>query len=199
MDGALLAHQQAGAHLSTAGPQRKSCCQLAAIGNAARRDNRDIDGIHYLGHQRHGGHLAHMAAALGAFGDDGIHAQRLQMLCQHGSSHHGDDLDAGFFPHLDILARVARAGGDHLHALFHHDLCKLICKRVHQHDVDAKGLVGQCLAAADVLPQGIRIPHSARADEAQGPRIGAGGRKLAGGDVGHTALNDGVLRPQNLV
>ena len=62
-----------------------------------------------------------------------------------------------------------------------------------------KGWSVSCLAAADVLPQGIRIPHAARADEAQGPGIGAGGRKLAGGDVGHTALNDGVLRPQNLV
>ena len=99
----------------------------------------------------------------------------------------------------DILARIARAGGDHLHALFHHDLGKLVCKGVHQHDVDAEGLVGQLPCSGGCSPAGYRRLHAARADEAQGPRIGAGGRKLAGGDVGHTALNDGVLRPQNLV
>ncbi len=135
-----------------------------------------------------------MAAALGAFGDDGVDAQRLQMLCQHGSSHHRDDLDAGCFPHLDILAGVARAGGDHLHAFFHHDLGKLIGLRVHQHDVHAEGLGRQCLQRR-MFSRRVSASHAARADDAQRSRVGAGGGKLAGGDVGHAALNDGISGP----
>ena len=80
VDGALLACQQAGAHLHAASTQRQRSRQLTAIGDAACRDDRHADRIHHLRHQRHGGHLAHMAAALGALGDDGVDAQRLQML-----------------------------------------------------------------------------------------------------------------------
>ena len=198
MNGALLACQQAGAHLHPASTQCQRSRQLTAIGNAACGDDRHADRIHYLRHQRHGGHLAHMAAALGALGNDGVNAQRLQMPCQHGSSHHRNHLDTGSFPHGNVFSRVACAGGDHGDFFLHHDLGKLICLRVHEHDVYTKGLVGQLPAAADVLAQGIGI-HAARTDDAQCTGVGAGGGELAGGNVGHAALNDGVFRPQDLV
>ena len=139
-----------------------------------------------------------MAAALGALGNDGVNAQRLQMPCQHGSSHHRDHLDAGSFPHGNVFPRVACAGGDHGDLFLHHDLGKLICLRVHEHDVHAKGLVGQFPAAADVLAQGIGI-HAACTDDAQCTGVGTGGGKLTGGNVCHAALNDGVFRPQDLI
>ena len=120
------------------------------------------------------------------------------MPCQHGSSHHRDHLDAGSFPHGNVFSRVACAGSDHGDLFLHHDLGKLICLRVHEHDVYAKGLVGQLPAAADVLAQGIGI-HAARTDDAQCTGVGTGGGKLAGGNVCHAALNDGVFRPQDLV
>ncbi len=167
--------------------------QLAAIGDAARRDDGDIYSVHHLGDEGHGGHLAHMTAALGAFGDDGIHAQRGKVLSQNGRCHHGDDLDTGFLPHGDVLAGVACAGGDDLDTLFHDDFGKLVGLGVHQHDVDAERLVGERLAAVDVLPQRLSV-HAACADKAQRTGVGAGGGKLAGGDVGHSALNDGVFR-----
>ena len=192
MDGALLAHQQAGAYLHATGTQSQSCCQLAAIGDAASCNDGYIYGIHHLRHQRHGSHFAHMAAALGALSNDSIDAQRLQMLCQHGGGDNRDHLDACRFPRGDIFARVACTGGHNGHALFHHDLGKLICLRMHEHDVHAKRLVGQLFAAADVLAQGVGI-HAARTDDAQRTRVGAGGGKLAGGNVGHAALNDGVF------
>ena len=116
----------------------------------------------------------------------------LQMLCQHRSCHHRDHLDAGGFPHGYVFARVACTGGHNGHALVHHDLRKLICLRMHEHDVHAEGLVGQLLAAADVLAQGVGV-HAACTDDAQRTGVGAGGGKLAGGDVGHAALNDGVF------
>ena len=114
------------------------------------------------------------------------------MLCQHGGSHHGDHLDTRRFPHGNIFARVACAGGDHLHAFFHNDLGKLVCLQVHQHDVHAKGLVGQCAAAADVFPQGVRV-HAAGADQPQRPGVGTGSGKLARGDIGHAALYNGIF------
>ena len=193
MDGAFLTDQQAGTHLHAAGSQCEGCRQLAAIGDAARRDNGDIYSVHHLRDKGHRGHLAHMTAALGAFGDDGIHAQRGKVLSQNGRCHHGNDLDTGFLPHGDVLAGVARAGGDDLDSLFHDDLRKLVGLGVHQHDVDAERLVGERLAAADVLPQRLSV-HASCADKAQRTGVGAGGGKLAGGDVGHAALNDGVFR-----
>ena len=135
-----------------------------------------------------------MTAALGALGNDGVDAQRFQMLCQHSSGHHRDDFDACSLPHGNILAGVARAGGDDGHAFFHDDLCKFVCLRVHEHDVHAERLVCQLFAAADVLAQGVGV-HAARADDAESSRVGAGGGKLAGGDVGHAALNDGISGP----
>ena len=46
VDGALLACQQAGAHLHAAGAQSQSCCQLTAIGDAACRNDRNADRVH---------------------------------------------------------------------------------------------------------------------------------------------------------
>ena len=198
MDGALLAHEEAGAYLHAASPQRQRGGKLPPVGDAARRNDGHVHSVHHLRHQRHGSHFAHVAAALGALGNDGVDAQRLQVLGQHGCGHHGDYLDARGFPHGHIFAGVARAGGDDLDAFLHHDLGKFIGLWVHQHDVHAEGLVGQLLAAADILAQGVGV-HAARADDAQCSCIGTGGGKLAGGDVGHAALNDGVLRPQNFV
>jgi hypothetical protein len=52
---------------------------------------------------------------------------------------------------------------------------------------------GLSVSALDVLPQRLSV-HAACADKTQRTGVGAGGGKLAGGDVGHSALNDGVFR-----
>ena len=140
-----------------------------------------------------------MAAALGALGNDGVDAGFFEMLGQHGRRHHGDDKDAGFFPFGHILAGVARAGGDDGDLFLHDDLRKFIGARVHEHDVDAERFVGQLTAAADVRAQFLAAVHAAAADKPQRPGVGAGGRKLAGGDVGHAALDDGVTGAQKFV
>ena len=77
VDGALLACQEAGAHLDAAGAQGEGCCGLTAVGNAAGCHHGNADGVDDLGHQGHGGHLTHVAAGLGSFGDDGVHPQAL--------------------------------------------------------------------------------------------------------------------------
>ena len=192
MDGALGARQQTGTDLHTARPQCQRSSQPSSIGNAARSDDRHMDGIDDLRNKCHRGHLAHMAAALGTFGNNGVNAERFQMFGQNGCRHHGDDRDTGCFPRSHVPSRISRPGGDELYALLHHDFGKFIRLRVHQHDVHAKGLVGQCAAAADVFPQGVRV-HAAGTDQPQRPGVGTGSGKLARGDIGHAALYNGIF------
>ena len=193
MDRALGARQQTGTDLHTARPQCQRSSQPSSIGNAARSNDRHMDGIDDLRDKCHRGHLAHMAAALGTFGNNGVNAERFQMFGQNGCRHHGDDRDTGCFPRGHVLSRISRPGGDELYALLHHDFGKFIRLRVHQHDVHAKGLVCELLAPADIFAQGVSI-HAARTDDAQCTCIGAGGGKLTGGNVCHAALDDGVFR-----
>ena len=139
-----------------------------------------------------------MAAALGALGNDGVGPSPLQMNGQRGGGHNGKDLDAGGLPGGYVLAGVARAGGDHGHAFLHHHLGHGIGLRVHEHDVHAEGFAGKSFGGADVAAQGFGV-HAARADQPQGTGVGAGGGELAGGDVGHAALDEGKLGSQKFV
>ena len=199
VDGALKACQQASAHLNATGPQSEGRCRLPSIGNAAGGDDGDVHRVDDLGHQRHGGHFPHMAAGLHALGDDGVGSLIHQPLGKDGGRHHGQHLDPGLFPRGDVLAGTARPGGHHLNALLYDDLGHFVGAGVHQHQVHAEGLVRQALADADLLAQQVRLQHPAGGDDAQGPHVRAGGGKFAGGDVGHAALDNGELRPQQLV
>ena len=198
MDGALLAGQQAGAHLDAAGPKGKGGGELPAISDAAGGDDGDAHRVHHLGHQGHGGQLADVAAALAALGDDAVDAIALQPLGQNGGGYHGEHLDTRLFPGGDVFAGVARAGGHHLHPLLCHHLGQSVDVGIHQHQVDAEGLAGVRLGGADLGPQGLGV-HPAGGNQAQGTRVGHGGGERSGGDVGHAALDDGELNPQKLV
>ena len=103
-----------------------------------------------------------------------------------------------FLPGGDVLAGVAGAGGDHLHVLLQDDLGDVVGVGAHEHEIDAEGLVRQLLGPADLLAEPIAVP-AAGGDHAQGPGVGAGGGELAGGNVGHAALNDGETGPQDLI
>ena len=63
-------------------PQCQRSSQPSSIGNAARSNDRHMDGIDDLRDKCHRGHLAHMAAALGTFGNNGVNAERFQMFGQ---------------------------------------------------------------------------------------------------------------------
>ena len=80
VDGALGAGQQTGADLHAAGPQRQRCGQTAPVSNAARGNDRHVDSINDLRHQRHCGHFPHMAAALCPLSNDSVNAKRFQMF-----------------------------------------------------------------------------------------------------------------------
>ena len=198
VDGALLAHQQAGAHLGSNGTQGVGGQQLPSAGDAAGGDDGDVHRVHHLGHQGHGGGLAHVAAALGALGDHRVGAPLGHQLGQGHGGHHGDHLGARLLPGGDEAGGIAGAGGDNGHLLLRGDGGQLLHLGVHEHDVHAEGLIGEGAAAADALLEHLG-GHAARADEAQSAGVGHGGGKLGGGDVGHTALDKGELDPQPFV
>ena len=133
-----------------------------------------------------------MSARFGALSDDGIHTQALHALGQSHACHHRHHLDARLLESRNILAGIAGAGGHNRDFLLDDDLHELVHLRMHQHDVDAEGLIGEFPGPVDVLPELIGL-HAAGGDESQTARIGDGCRKLTGGDVCHTALNDGVF------
>ncbi|MPM60093.1 hypothetical protein SDC9_106940 [bioreactor metagenome] len=169
MHRALLTYQQASAQLGTRGAQRKSGQQLAAIGNAARRNDRQpkrAHRVHHLRYQRHCGQLAHMAARLGALGDHAVNAQRGKAFCQHRRGDDWENLDARRFPRRDKRAGVARAGRDDGHLLFDDHLRHRGGFGVHQHNIDAKRFACQLFAAADLLPQCLG-GHAAPGDQPQ--------------------------------
>lgn len=140
-----------------------------------------------------------MAAAFGAFGNHGVNAGLGQVFGQHGRRDNRDHDDAGFLPFGDILAGVAGAGRDDGHLFLDNNPGEFIGAGVHEHDVDAEGLVGQFTAAADVGAQLVAAADTARADQTERTGVGAGGRKLTGGDVRHTALDNRVFCAKNLI
>ena len=95
MNGTLLTHQKAGAHLNAAGSQSQGRRHLAAIGNATGCNDRDIHCIHHLGNQGHGSHFSHVAAGLRPLGDDGVGSGLDQAAGQNRSRHHREDLHPG--------------------------------------------------------------------------------------------------------
>ena len=112
-----------------------------------------------------------MAAGFRALGDDAVHPVPGQPSGQDGGRYHGEHLDPGLLPGGDILAGVARSGGHYLYLLLGDDLSHLIGGRIHQHQVDAEGLVREGAAQADLLPQFLRLPDAAGGDDSQGARV----------------------------
>ena len=198
MDGALLARKQTGAHLHAARTQRIGGRHAATVGDTAGGDHGQIDRVDHSGDERHRGRLAHMAAGLGALGDDAVDVQARQALGKNRGGDHGEDADARLLPGGNVLGGVACTGGDDLHALLDDDLRALVDMRVHEHEVDAEGLVRELLRAADLSAQALAV-QAAAGHKAEGAGIGARGSELTGGDIRHAALDDGELGPQDLV
>ena len=96
-------------------------------------------------------------------------------------------------------AWTARPGGDNGNAFLQNDLGHVVGTGVHQHQIDPEGLVGQAFADADLLPQQLCPGHSPGGDHPQGSGVGTGGGKFTGGDVGHAALDNGELCPQDFI
>ena len=92
------------------------------------------------------------------------------MSGQHGGCHDRNYSDARRFPCSHVLAGIAGPRGHDFDTLVDDDLGKFVRLRVHQHNVDAKRLIGQAAALADVLPQCFG-GHAACTDDASAPAL----------------------------
>ena len=139
-----------------------------------------------------------MSAALAALRNHGVCAEILQVLCKNRCRNNRHDVNSGLLPFIHVLARISRAGGDELHAGFCNNFRKLICLRMHQHQIHRKGFVRKLPADLNFLPQLLRI-HPAASDRSESSRLRAGRRKGTGRNVGHSALDHRISGSKNFI
>ena len=192
---AFIGREEHGAALHALGAQHERRRHAAAVRDTARRDDRDAQRIHHLRHERHGRQLADVAAALHAFRDDRVRARALHALRQRNRRDDRHDLDARVLPAFHILARIARARGQHLDLLIDGELGEVVRVRGQQHDVHAERLVRDRARLADLVADVVDRRRAAR-DDAETARLGDRRREMVLCDPRHSALYDRVFNAQ---
>ena len=192
---ALVGRQEHGAALHAFRAQHEGRRHTAAVCNAARCDDRDIHRVNHLRHERHGGQLADVAAAFHTFRDDRVRACALHAFGQRDRRDNRHDLDAGFLPGSHILARIARARGQHLDLLVDGELGEVVRVRGEQHDVHTKRLVRDRTRLADLVADIIDRRCAAR-DDAEAACLGNRRREVVLRDPRHGALHDRVFNTE---
>ena len=102
-----------------------------------------------------------MAARFGALGNNRCGSTTRHETGERHRSHNGDDLDARIVPSFHVLGGITGTSHHNGHLLIDHNLCNLVGKRAHEHDVNAKGLIrlGAQLMNLVAKPVGVGI-HS---------------------------------------
>ncbi len=195
VDAAFVCGKEARSHLNAFSAQSNGGSEPAPIGDAACGDNGDGNRIAHRGNKRHGGKLADVTAGLAALGHNGVRTAALHALGKGGGSHHGDNRDACFLPHVHVIARVAGARGNHGNLHLGSELGQFRGLRVHQHDVQAEGLVrqlpGQLDLGADPFHRG-----GPAGDDAQSAGFANRSRQLGIGNPCHAPLDNRLLNTQ---
>ena len=189
---ALLGNEEARAHLHACRTHQKSRRQAAPVGDAARHDDGEPDLGDDLRHQGHRRQDADVAARLHALDDDRIGARRLDALRELHVRHDGDGLDPCTLELFQEGHRIARTERHESRLLAADDLDNLILVRRHEHDIDAKRLVGQFTRFLNLLLHPLGRA-SARRNDAGAARIRYRRDKFCVRNPGHRALNDRVL------
>ena len=136
-----------------------------------------------------------MSAGLSALCHQCICTGTLHTLCQSYRRHHRNHLDAGIFPRLHVLAGVAGTGSHDRHLFVNDQLCQIVGVGAHEHDVHTERVLRFFLADTNLFPQVIN-GSTAAGDQADCSGIGYRRCQCALCDPRHTALNHGVLAPQ---
>ena len=139
-----------------------------------------------------------MTAGLSAFHDQAVCAAALHADRHGHAGHDREHTCAALLEHLHVDARIACARRHERHLFLSDHLHELLRIRVHHHDIDAEGLIGERTAFADRL-SGLFDIHRTGADDAHSAGIGYTGGKFSGGNVGHRALNDRILDLKHLI
>ena len=111
--GALLDGEEARAHLHALGAQREGSRHAATVGDAAGGDDGDGNGIAHAGHERHGGELADVTAAIRCPRRPRRRRRRRSMrLASAVVATTGMTLMPGLLPHVRYSGGAAGARGD---------------------------------------------------------------------------------------
>ena len=158
-DGALICNEKARTHLDAGSAQHKGGRHATAVGNTAGSHYGNVDRIDDLRHQCHRRGLANMAARFGALGNNRCGSTTRHETGERHRSHNGDDLDARIVPSFHVLGGITGTSHHNGHLLIDHNLCNLVGKRAHEHDVNAKGLIrlGAQLMNLVAKPVGVGI------------------------------------------
>ena len=193
----LLRQDEARAHLHAPCAEGERRRHAARITDAARRDDRNIDGVDDLRHERHRRDLADVTARLRSLSNERVNPRPDEAFGKRDGSDDGDDLAADLLERRDVLAGVARSRRHDGHAFIDDDLHDLLDEGRHEHDVDAERLLGPALALLNFRAQDVGR-HVSGADDAKPPGVRDGRSKLRRADPSHASLEDWILYPQHL-
>ena len=191
----FLCHDKTGSHLHAFRAQHKCCRNSSSVRDTSRRDDRNTYCICDLRNQHHRRALADMSSGLAALGYQCIRAASLHTFCKSDRSNDRNDLNSCFFPHLHILFRISRPGGDNLNAFFHDYFCHLVRIRAHKHNVYSERLISKLFCFPHLFPYPVRR-CARRTYKPQASRIRYRCRKVMLGYPCHSALNNRILNPQ---
>ena len=192
---AFLCGEENRAALDTLCTQDTGSCQTASIRDTACRNNRNVNRIHNLRQQCHGGGITDMTAGFHAFRNHGIRAHACHALGICHGSHHRNDLDTGCLPFLHVLGGRTCAGGNDLNSFVNDQLCQIIGIGAEQHDVHAKRAVCPGFCNLDFLPYHL-CRCGAACNNTQSAGIGNCCGKISVSNPCHSTLKDRVLDVQ---
>src|SRR5215207_1934578 len=182
------------------GTQRERRRQPPPVEEPAGGDDRHpvADRVHHLGHERHRGHGAGVAAGFGALGDDDVAARldgggRVANLPAHVDHEH-----VVVMAEPDDVARHAEAGHEHLRAFADHELDvrhHLLGKR--SEEVDTERLARRRLHGADLVDH-LVLGHGRRAQATEAARFGHRGDERVVRDATHAGEHHRMLDLQGI-
>lgn len=98
-----------------------------------------------------------MAARFGALGNNRRGSTTRHEARQRHRGNDRDDLDARIVPSFHVLGGITGTSHHNGHLLIDHDLCNLVGKRAHKHDVDAKGLIRPGAQLVNLVAQPVGV------------------------------------------
>ena len=107
-----------------------------------------------------------------------------------------EDGQARILQLLRVAFRIARRGGDELHALVDDELHDVRVAHEGLGDVDPKGLVGELAHLQDFAAHGVEFPRRGF-DDAERSGIGDRRGERRTGDPAHGSLHDGSFHTQH--
>ena len=108
----LMRYDKASPHLNRGSPQHEGGCHGTSVPNPAGSDDWDINGIHHLWDQGHGGQFADVAPCFHTFDHHCFGADAFHTFGQGHRRYYWNQANARFFEALHILTWVTCTSGN---------------------------------------------------------------------------------------